>query len=207
MDASLAPSANEPITLACALAVEERAARRGGARAVVRVGVGLAARAVPEGRIVSFGLAGALVPEIREGAVLTATRVVGEDGSVLWEGEAVQVPGATPAVLCGAGRVVDAPSDRAELARRSGAVAVDMESAALAASGRLAGAIRAVSDSPSRPVGRLARASKPDGSVAWGAVVAALITEPRTAVRASRAARRALAALERAAAAVAARAA
>lgn len=198
MDAALASG---PIVLACALEVEERAALKGGANAV-RVGLG-ASGPVPPGRLVSFGLAGALVPEISEGTVVTATRVVGEDGSVLWEGDAVPVPGATAAVLCGADRVVDAPEERAELARRTGAVAVDMESAALAASGRLAGAIRAISDSPGRPVGRLAHASKPDGSVAWGAVAKALVTEPRRALRASRTARRALASLERAAASVA----
>ena len=201
MDAPLTDT--EPITLACALAVEERAARRGGATAVVRVGLG-ASRPAPAGRLVSFGLAGALVPELPEGTVLTATRVVAEDGSVLWEGDALPVRGATPAVLCGAARVVDEPAERAELARRTGAVAVDMESGALAASGRLAGAVRAVSDSPARPVGRLSGASRPDGSVAWGTVVRALVTEPRRAVRASRAARRALSALERAAASIAA---
>ena len=201
MDAPLTDT--EPITLACALAVEERAARRGGATAIVRVGLG-ASRPAPAGRLVSFGLAGALVRELPEGTVLTATRVVAEDGSVLWEGDALPVRGATPAVLCGASRVVDEPAERAELARRTGAVAVDMESGALAASGRLAGAVRAVSDSPARPVGRLSGASRPDGSVAWGTVVRALVTEPRRAVRASRAARRALSALERAAASIAA---
>ena len=86
MDATLASG---PIVLACALEVEERAARKGGANAV-RVGLG-ASGPVPPGRLVSFGLAGALVPEISEGTVVTATRVVGEDGSVLWEGDAVPV--------------------------------------------------------------------------------------------------------------------
>jgi nucleoside phosphorylase len=113
------------------------------------------------------------------------------------------VPGARAAVLCGADRVVDEPGDRARLAERTGAVAVDMESLELAASGRLAGVLRAISDGPERPVGRLAQASKPDGETAWVVVLKALLSEPVRAVRAALAARRALAALERAAASLA----
>jgi len=197
VDAALA---EEPLTLACALDAEERAARKGGARAV-RVGLG-ATRPAPGERLVSFGLAGALVESLPVGALVTANRVVGEDGLVLWEGEPIAVPGATEGVLCGAGRVVDGPAERAALAERTGALAVDMESATLAGTGRLAGVVRAISDAPDRPVGRLARASTPSGDVAWGAVLGAVVLEPRRAFRASRGARKALAALEGAAAAL-----
>ncbi|HEY7692655.1 MAG TPA: hypothetical protein VH816_09975, partial [Gaiellaceae bacterium] len=48
-----------PPILACALEVEERAGLAGGA-CVARVGLG-ARLPLPEGRLVSFGLAGALV--------------------------------------------------------------------------------------------------------------------------------------------------
>jgi nucleoside phosphorylase len=195
-----------PLTLACALEVEARAARRGGA-AAVQVGMGAATGELPDGRIASFGLAGALVDGLEPGTVVSATRIVDETGAVLWEGEPLLVPGARPAVVCAADRVVDAAAERRLLAERTGADVVDMESAALARSGRLAGAIRAVSDSPSQPVGRLAGASKPDGSTDWGVVVKAFLTEPRTAARAARGARRALAALERTAANIAAEAA
>lgn len=197
MDAAVA---DEPLTLACALEVEERAAHKGGARAV-RVGLG-ASRPAAGGRLVSFGLAGALVPGLPEGTVLTATRIVDEAGSILWEGSPIAVPGARPAVLCGAARVVDEPDDRAALAKRTGAVAVDMESASLTETGRFAGAVRAISDSPDQPVGKLARASTPDGAVAWGVVIGAAVTEPRRMLRASRGARKALASLEHAAAAL-----
>ena len=194
MDAALAP---DGLTLACALDVEERAARRSGVR-TARVGLA-ATLPPPSGRIASFGLAGALVPELEAGTLLTATRIVAEDGSVLWAGDPLPVPGATPAVLCGATRIVDRPDDRRELARRTGAVAVDLESATLARTGRLVGAVRAISDDPSRPLGRLARASTADGRVAWLQVAAALLTEPVRSLRAMRAARRGIAALERAA--------
>jgi hypothetical protein len=192
-------------TLACALAVEERAARKAGAK-VARVGL-RASLPLPDGPIAGFGLAGALVDDLPPGTLVTATKVVDEDGAVLWEGEPLQVSGARPGVVCAATRVVDEPDERAALAKRTGAVAVDMESGRLAASGRLAGVIRAISDTPDRPVGCLACASTPEGGVAWPMVAKALVTEPFNAVRASAGARRGLAALERAAAALAERAA
>lgn len=194
MDAALA----EPLTLACALEVEERAARKGGARAAR---VGLAATIPPpDGPLASFGLAGALVPGLPPGSLVTATRIVGEDGAVLWSGEPLPVPGARTGVLCGASRIVDRPEDRTALAARTGAVAVDLESAALARTGRLAGAVRAISDDASLPLGRLARAATPDGRVAWREVVAAFVTQPARSLRSALAARRGIAALERAAA-------
>lgn len=168
-----------------------------GAR-VVRAGQGARA-ALPEGRLVSFGLAGALVPGLPPGALLTARRVVDADGTVLWEDEPLRVPGALTAVVCDAGRIVDEPAERRELAERTGAVAVDTESAALAATGRLAGAVRAVSDTPERPVGRLARGAKPDGTTDWRVVAGALLAEPAATIRTARAAGRALASLRHAA--------
>ncbi len=91
------------------------------------------------------------------------------------------------------------------MAARTGAVAVDMESGALAESGRLAGVVRAVSDTPSRPVGCLAWASKDDGRVDWAVVLRSFLTEPLTAIRAAVGARKALAALSHAASALAER--
>ncbi|MGH3030121.1 MAG: hypothetical protein ACRDNE_05055, partial [Gaiellaceae bacterium] len=151
-----APAAQglDPVTLVCALPVEEAAAARGGARAS-RVGLG-ASGPLPQGRLVSFGLAGALVPGLEPGTLLSARKIVDAEGATLWEGEPVPVPGALTAVVCGAGRVVDDPAARSTLAERTGAVAVDLESGVLAVSGRLAGAVRAISDTPARPVGRLA---------------------------------------------------
>ncbi|MGH3039911.1 MAG: hypothetical protein ACRDLZ_11035, partial [Gaiellaceae bacterium] len=113
--------------VACALAVEEKAAREGGARAA-RVGLG-ARLPLPEGQLVSFGLAGALVPGLAPGTLVTATKVVDTNGTVLWEFEPLRVPGALAAVVCGAGSVVDDPAARHELARETGAAVVDTESA------------------------------------------------------------------------------
>ena len=59
------------------MTVEERIARRLGRTAVVGLG---ASKGVPEGRLVSFGIAGALSGELAVGTVIDATRVVDEDG-------------------------------------------------------------------------------------------------------------------------------
>jgi adenosylhomocysteine nucleosidase len=200
MDVSL-KQRTEALTLACALAVEEGAARMGGARAA-RVGL-QAGLPLPEGPLVSFGLAGALVSGLAPGTLVSARRIVDADGTVLWEDEPLRVPGALTAVVCDAGLVVDDPVARRELARETGAVAVDTESATLAATGRLAGVVRAISDTPEQPVGRLARAALPDGRTDRRVVARALLAEPRATLRTALAARRALASLRAAAAALA----
>jgi 4-hydroxy-3-methylbut-2-enyl diphosphate reductase len=181
--------------------VEERAARRAGVP-IVRVGLG-APGCLPEGRLVSLGLAGALVDGLEPGDLLVAREIVSDEGTRLWAGEPLSVPGARAGVVCAATCVVDDPEKRRGLAARTGADAVDMESAALAASGRLVGSVKAISDTPAHPVGRLARAATPAGEVAWAVVARAFVAEPLVALHAARGARRALGSLERAAAALA----
>jgi adenosylhomocysteine nucleosidase len=209
MDPPVAVAENAPhfpregagsLTLVCALDVEERGARKGGACAW-RAGLG-AGGPLPEGRLVSFGLAGALIPGLEPGTLLSARKIVDEEGATLWEGEPLPVPGALAAVVCGSGRVVDEPAARRALAERTGAVAVDMESAALAGSGRLAGAVRAISDTPARPVGRLAAAARPDGRTDWAVIARSFLAEPRGSLLAALGARRALGSLRHAAAAL-----
>ena len=191
MDASL------KLTLACALEVEENVARKAGARAA-RVGLGVTLP-LPEGQLVSFGFAGGLVPDLERGTLLTATRLVSETGEKLWEGEPIEVDGARQAVICSTDRVIDDLDERRQLAARTGAVAVDMESGKLAASGRLAGIVRAVSDSPSHPLGGLATAAKADGSTDWKVVARSVVVEPIRTGRALVGAQRARTSLQRAA--------
>ena len=186
------------LTFACALRVEERVARKAGGRAAV-VGQG-AQLPLPDGRLVSFGFAGGLAAGLDPGALLTATKVVDPDGNVLWEGEPLAVPGARPAVICWSpDGVVNEPEARRALADRSGAAAVDMESGTLAATGRLAGAVRAISDTGEHPVGALACAGKADGGTDWKVVAKAFVLEPVKSIRTARDARRAMAALSKAA--------
>jgi adenosylhomocysteine nucleosidase len=189
------------LTLACALEVEEQTARRGGARTAL-VGLG-AGRPLPDGPLVSFGLCGALHPDLEPGTLLTARRVVDPEGAVLWEGEPLEVPGALRAVVCAVSGPVDEPAVRRALAERSGAVAVDMESGVLARTGRLAGVVRAVSDAADESVGRLVRAGRPDGRTDWGVVAHAFLADPLRSARTALGARRAMRSLRRAAEALA----
>lgn len=184
------------ITAACATRVEARAARRAGLRPAL---VGLrGTNGVPDGALVSFGLAGAL-DGLPTATVIDATRIVDETGASIWEGPGLGVPGARAATLVAAERVVDDPAERRELCRRTGADAVDLESGVLAATGRLRGVLRVVSDTPQRPLAGLCAAVDERGSVSWRGLLRAFVREPRGVARAVADSRRALAALERAA--------
>jgi hypothetical protein len=182
------------LTFAAAMTAEERIARRLGPT----VRVGLAAKnGVPEdARLVSFGIAGSLRADLPIGTVIDATRVVDEAGATLWEGAPLGVSGATRGTILGATRIVDDPAERRRLRDSSGADAVDMESGPLARSGRLAGCIRAISDTPDRRLGGIARGARDDGSVNFPGLLAGFAREPRVTFRAAMDARRALKALE-----------
>jgi len=156
------------LTFACALPAELRAAKRLG-RTVL---VGMAcAHGVPEQDVVSFGIAGSLRDDLPVGTVIDATRVVDESGSVLWQGEPLGVRGAQVGTILGASEIVDDPAERVRLRQRTGADAVDMESAVFARAGRLAGCVRAVSDTPERRLGPLVHAFRADGSGASACTV------------------------------------
>jgi hypothetical protein len=183
------------VTLACATAAEARAARRaGGAAALVGLG---AANGIPDGLLVSFGLAGALRDDLAAGTVLDATRVVDADGAVLWEGGPLGVSGAREGTILAADAIVDDPAERQRLHERTGADAVDLESGPLARTGRLRGILRAVSDTPSQPLNGIATGVKRDGSYDWPALARAFARHPRGFVRTARTAKHALGQLER----------
>ena len=182
------------LTFACAMTVEERIARRLGRTAVVGLG---ASKGVPEGRLVSFGIAGALSGELAVGTVIDATRVVDESGAVLWEGGPLGASPARTGTILGASRIVDDPAERARLHAATGADAVDMESGALARSGRLVGCLRAISDTPTRRLGGVAQGATPDGGVDVVGFLRGFVREPAVTVRAARGARRALRSLEK----------
>jgi hypothetical protein len=181
------------LIFACAMTVEERIARRLGPTALVGLGV---ANGVPEGRLVSFGIAGALRDDLPIGTVIDAARVVDESGATLWEGAPVGLEPARSGTILGADRIVDDPVERARLHASTGADAVDMESGTLARSGRLAGCIRAISDTPSRKLGGLAQGAKPNGQVDYRGLLVGFVRAPLETARAAAGARRALKALE-----------
>jgi hypothetical protein len=185
------------VTFACATAAELRAARRSGANAAL---VGLGARnGVPDGPLVSFGLAGALRDDLASGTVVDATRIVDVEGTVLWESGPLGVPGAERVTILAADAVVDDPAERRRLHECTGADAADLESGPLARSGRLRGVLRAVSDTPSRPLDGLAHGVKEDGGYDWPGLARAFASSPRGSLRSAADAQRALGRLRRAA--------
>jgi adenosylhomocysteine nucleosidase len=180
---------------ACATSAEERVARRAGLTAV-RVGLGVA-NGVPEGRLVSFGVAGSL-GGLRVGEVLDATRVVDETGATLWEGPGLGVRGARAGVLLGGSVLVHDAATRDRLRAASGADAVDMESGTLARSGRLAGVVRAISDDASSVVEGLDTTVHADGRTNVPGLLRWIAKQRGDAIRSIRGALRALKALEQA---------
>lgn len=121
--------------------------------------------------LLSWGCAGALVSELAPGSLVVPQSVVGADGAQIlvdraWHGrlcgklhEAFRVH--TGKIAESSGVLVD-PAAKSVLASRSGAVAVDMESAAL---GRIASE-RGVAFAVVRAVADSARQLLPDGLVA-----------------------------------------
>jgi hypothetical protein len=184
------------LTFACATTAEERVAKRLGLD-TVRVGLAVA-NGVPEGRLVSFGVAGSL-GGLGVGEVLDATRVVDENGATLWEGPGLGVRGARAGTLLGGSVLVHNEAERDALRASSGADAVDMESGTLARSGRLAGVVRAISDDASSSVEGLDWTIHPDGRTNVVGLVRWVATQRGGAVRTIRGAMRALKALEEAA--------
>ena len=176
---------------ACATGTEERAARRAGYR-TARVGI-RASRGVPAGELVSFGVAGGL-NGAPIGTVIDATRVVDERGTVLWEGAGLGL--GRPGTILAIDRLVDDPAELRRLHEETGANAVEMESGVLAATGRLRGCVRAISDTPEEPLGPLGQAVTPDGRPRYLGFLKALVSHPTGTTRALRNIRRALKALE-----------
>jgi hypothetical protein len=189
---------SDGLTFVVATTAEERVARRAGFDSV-RVGIGVAS-GVPEGRLVSFGVAGSL-GGLQIGEVLDATRVVDETGATLWEGPGLGVSGARAGVLLGGAVLVHDAAERDRLRAVSGADAVDMESGTLARSGRLAGVVRAISDDASSTVEGLDTTVHADGRTNVLGLLRWVATQRADAVRSIRGALRALKALEQAVAA------
>jgi nucleoside phosphorylase len=181
------------LTFACAMTVEERVARRFARTALVGLGV---ANGVPDGQLVSFGIAGALSGELSIGTVIDATRVVDESGTVLWEGGPLGAAPARTGTILGASRIVDDPAERARLHAQTGADAVDMESGTLARSGRLVGCLRSISDTPARRLGGVAQGVKLNGEIDYLGFARGFLREPLVTTRAAFGARRALKRLE-----------
>jgi len=184
------------LTYAVATTAEERVARRVGLKSA-RIGVRGAA-GLPDGPLVSFGLAGALHDGLRVGDVLDATRVVDLAGATLWEGAGLGVHGARRGTVLASDVLVHDAAERRRLHEASGADAVDMESGMLARSGRLAGVVRAISDGVESDIEGVDSTVHPDGRTDVAGLVRWIVRKRGRAVGSMRDALHALNALEKA---------
>lgn len=181
------------------MALEARLARRTGLPVACATGDAAAAaaarRLLERGAcgLVSFGIAGGLAPGLRPGSLVVASAVVDEDGTVYettpsWHDRLRHaLPQVRPAVMAGARMPAATVGDKARLRALTGAVAVDLESLAVArvcqAWGRPFAVLRAVADPAWRALPTAALAGLDGkGRVAPGAVLVRLAADPRQLV-------------------------
>lgn len=153
--------------------------------------------------ILSWGVAGALDPRLRPGTIIRPAEVVAASGEVF----ACSAAGLPAQRLASSPRPIRSRTARRDLAERSGAVAVDMESAAIAAVCRDAGipfvCVRAIADGYDVELPAwIDTAMTATGALDPWPVVRRLLTEPSALsalLRAGLGFRRALASLARAA--------
>ena len=166
--------------------------------------------------LLSFGIAGALSPALRPGRLLLPSRVILPDGGSLetdprWrDGLTAGLEGAgleaEAGPLLGSAKAVTTPQAKAALFERHGALAVDMESHAVAAAAQATGlpflVLRSVADPAERALpGWAMTATGADGRVKLGTAITALCRRPwqvPAAIRLGAETRRALGALGRA---------
>ncbi len=129
--------------------------------------------------LVSFGIAGALDPGLRSGALVVPETVMSEDGTA-WPCDRAWVRqftdmlspaiAASPASVVSVSRIAATPGAKSKLASRTGAAAVDMESAAVAAVAAENAlpflAVRAIADGATDALPQIALdATRADGSI------------------------------------------
>lgn len=174
-----------------------------------------AARMVAEGArgLVSFGIAGGLDPSLGPGVIVIAERVIAPDGETYacfepWLSRLLRHDGGFDCgPILGSDDAVLKPVRKARLFRQHGAIAVDMESHAVARVAKASGlpfiAVRAIGDPAGRAIPRAALAGlAPDGRTRALPVLAALLRRPKDLaglLRIARDTNTALAALKRAA--------
>ncbi len=132
-------TAPKPAGIIVGLAAEARIARPLGARTAIGGGTAAGAAQAAEAlaphvsTLISFGLAGGLDPALSPGALLVPALILadGED----WSADPVLLTllgGPTPGALFGDGAILATAARKSALHARTGAVAVDLESAAVA---------------------------------------------------------------------------
>jgi adenosylhomocysteine nucleosidase len=159
--------------------------------------------------LMSLGIAGGLADTLPTGTVVVATGVVVRNATIATDADwcarlLAGLPGAVPGLLLGGDRIIGRAAQKAELFRRTGALAVDLESGGVARAAASAGlpfiAVRAIADTASAdlPPAALVGLDR-RGGVALGAVLGSLWRDPgqltrlMSTARDTRAALRALA--------------
>jgi len=140
--------------------------------------------------IVSFGLSGGLDPSLAVGTVLVGGDII-DAGGVEYEVSPVLAAEAQSAIaaavfarLYGSDKVILTAEEKANIYRRTGAVAVDMESHSAARAANAAGvpflAVRAIADPAERALPKAAlSAIAGDGSTRTLSVLAAAMRDPK----------------------------
>jgi adenosylhomocysteine nucleosidase len=160
--------------------------------------------------LVSFGIAGALSPDLRPGDVVLSTEVVDADRRWLSSdslqphiAELLEQIGAIEGPVLGAQMVLATQQDKRRAWQETGAIAVDLESVVVARASAALGipfiVLRAIADPAARGLPPAALVPlRPDGKPAVGQVLASVMRRPQqlpTLLGVAREARQALAAL------------
>lgn len=137
--------------------------------------------------IVSFGMAGALSPELQIGDWVIGERVTGAfagECDVRWSaGLARAMPQARLGAVYADGRLIGDPAEKSSLFKEKGALAADMESHSVAEAAARAGVpfaiLRCISDEALHALPpAIAVAMRPDGSLALGAILNSILRSP-----------------------------
>jgi adenosylhomocysteine nucleosidase len=141
--------------------------------------------------LVSWGLAGALDPQLAAGAVCLPSEVIGANGtcfktSPLWRERLATLCAAQLPVACGrlltSSRALDTVADKDSAYRATGAVAVDMESSAVAEVAASCGvpfiAVRVIADTAADALPRAVVAASREGRVRVWRLMRGLVLAP-----------------------------
>lgn len=192
----MSPSDSEPkarrVGFLCGLGAEARIARDFGFPAIACGGQKASAeRAIADliaagaDLLVSFGITGALAPDLAPGTILIADAVMMPEGDARWadrdrlrrltEGQSDFRIGH----ILGSSRIIAIPEDKALIFRQTSCVAVDQESQYAAASGKPFLVLRAIADGAGESLpAAILNGLDAQGRTRPGAVLATLLRRP-----------------------------